>query len=106
MCLKTLWDFLDGTVGGNPSAHPGDMVSISDLKDSTCHKATKPVPHNYLAHAPQHEKPLQWEIQAPQRRVVPTDRNQRKPAHSDEDPGQPKNDSFNFISFACSDYIH
>ena len=59
MCLKTLWDFLDGTVGGNPSAHPGDMVSISGLKDSTCHKAAKPEPHNYLAQAPQHEKPLQ-----------------------------------------------
>ena len=40
--------------------------------------------------APQQEKPLQWEAHAPQRRVAPARRNQRKPARSNEDPTQPK----------------
>ena len=93
-------------MGGNPSANPGDMVSISGLKDSTCRKATKPMPHNYLARAPWHKKPLQWETQAPQRRVVPTDHNQRKPAENNEDPAQPEKIVCNFIFFACSDYVH
>ena len=61
----------------------------------TCHGATKPMCHNYWAcvpqllsphatttearapraHAPQQEKPLQWEARAPQRRVAPAHRN-------------------------------
>ena len=39
--------------------------------DPTCHEATKPVRHNYWAHAMQQEKPLQWEARVPQRRVAP-----------------------------------
>ena len=69
----------------------------------TCRGATKPVSHNYWAHAlhllkptrsrahaPQQEKPLQWEACAPQRRVAPTRCNWRKTARSNEDPTQPK----------------
>ena len=41
------------------------------------------------ARAPQQEKPLQWEARAPQWRVAPARRNQRKPARSNEDPMQP-----------------
>ena len=45
-------------------------------EDLTCHGATKPVRHNYWAlvpraHAPQQEKPPQWEARAPQRKVAP-----------------------------------
>ena len=36
------------------------------------------------------EKPPQGEARAPQRRVAPARRNWRKPAHSNEDPMQPK----------------
>ena len=42
------------------------------------------------AHAPQQEKPPQWETHTPQWRVDPARRNQRKPVHSNEDPTQPK----------------
>ena len=69
-------------------------------EDPTHHRATKPVRHNYLAcssgahepqllslcaattearvpraHAPQQEKPPQWEARAAQWRVAPTHRN-------------------------------
>ena len=38
----------------------------------------------------QQEKPKQGEARAPQRRVAPARHNQRKPAHSNEDPTQSK----------------
>ena len=41
------------------------------------------------------EKPLQWEAQALQQRADPARRNERKPAHSDEDPAHQKNKSIN-----------
>ena len=64
-------------------------------EDPTCRGATKPVRHNYWAcepqllspraattearapraHAPQQEKPPQWEARAPQWRVAPARRN-------------------------------
>ena len=47
------------------------------------------------ARAPQEEKPPQWEAHALQRRVAPAHRNQRKPAHSNEDPMQPKINKIN-----------
>ena len=83
-------------------------------EDPTCRGAIKPMCHNYWActlepashncwarvlqllkpapraHAPQQEKPLQWEARALQQRVAPAHRSQRKPAHSNEDPTQPK----------------
>ena len=40
--------------------------------------------------APEQEKPLQWEVYTQQWRAIPTHRNQRKPAHSNEDPVHPK----------------
>jgi len=69
--------------------------------------ATKPMCHNYWASAlgctswnywaqmPRacalwEEKPLQWEAHSPQWRVTLTQRNQRKPAQSNEDSAQPK----------------
>ena len=71
---------------------PGTQVRALVREDATCHGATKPVSHNYWAcalelmshnywacvpraHAPQHEKPPQWEARAPQRRVAPAHRN-------------------------------
>ena len=49
-------------------------------EDPTCRGATKHLSHNYWAHvprahAPQQEKPPQWEAHAPQWRVAPTHRN-------------------------------
>ena len=73
----------------------GTWVQALVREDSTCRRATKPVHHNYWAcvlepasHnywspraracALQREKSLQWEACAPQRRVAPARRNQRK----------------------------
>ena len=78
----------------------GTQVQSLVREDPTCRGATKPVRHNYWAcaldpashnywspratttaarvpraHAPQQEKPPQWEAQAPQRRVAPARRN-------------------------------
>ena len=63
----------------------------------------QPVGHNYWAHAMhflkpscsrahalQQEKPLQWEVQAPQWRLAPTHHNKGEPRYSHEDPVQPK----------------
>ena len=84
----------------------GTRVQALVREDPTCRGSTKPVhhnswacalepaSHNYWARmprapAPQQEKPPQWEARAPQRRVAPARRNQRKPVHSNEDPTQP-----------------
>ena len=74
----------------------GTQVQALVQEDPTCRRATEPVRHNYWActleapepqllsphaatteartpraHAPQQEKPLQWETRAPQQRVAP-----------------------------------
>ena len=66
----------------------GAWVRALVQEDPTCHGATKPVHHNYWAHAlqptsrnywahvpraraPQQEKPPQWEASTLQRRVAP-----------------------------------
>ena len=64
-------------------------------EDSTCCGATKPMHHNYWgckpkAHAPQQEKPPQWEPRAPQGRGDPAHQDQRKSVQNNEGPGQPK----------------
>ena len=86
----------------------GTRVQALAQEDPICRGATKLMRHNYWAwdlepashnywshapraHAPQQEKPLQWEACAPQREVAPAHCNERKPAHSNEDPTQPKN---------------
>ena len=53
-------------------------------------RATTTEAHAPRARAPQQEKPPKGEARAPQGRVAPTHRNYRKPAHSNEDPTQPK----------------
>ena len=70
----------------------GTWVPALVWEDLTCRGATKPVNHNYWAcaleltrhnywarapraHAPQQEKPPQWEARAPQRKVTPALRN-------------------------------
>ena len=93
----------------------GTVVWALVQEDPTCCRATKPVRHNYWAcaleavshnywspctttteahmpraHAPQQEKPPQWEARAQQQRVAPARCNYRKPARSNEDPTQPK----------------
>ena len=81
----------------------GTRVRALVQEDPTCHRATKPVCHNYWsphtttteacmprAGALQQEKPLQWEACALQRRVAPARHNLRKPTHSNKDPTQPK----------------
>ena len=64
-------------------------------EDPTCRGATGPVRRSYWArvpgaHAPQQERPPQWEARAPQWRVAPALCNWREPARSGEDPTQPK----------------
>ena len=73
-------DFPGGTVVKNSPANAGDTVLSLVWEDPTCHKASKPASHNYWArtpraHAPQQEKPSQWEAQAPQQSVVPARHN-------------------------------
>ena len=73
----------------------GTRVRALVWEDPTCHRATKPVRHNYWAWAsgacaPQRERPRQWEARAPRWRVAPARRNWRKPSHRKEDPKQPK----------------
>ena len=58
----------------------GTWVHSLVQEDPMCHKATKPVHHNYQAQAPracppQQKKSLQWEAHVPQWRVVPARRN-------------------------------
>ena len=109
-------DFPGGAVVGNLPPMWGTRVRSLVQEDPTCRRAAKPMWHNYGrslrssahepqlpsprarttevhvpgAHAPQQDKPLQWEARAPQRRVAPALRNWRKPACSNEDPMQPK----------------
>ena len=76
----------------------GTWVQALVWEDPTCHGAAKPMHHNYRAcalepatqllslcaatteahipraHAPQQEKPPQWEARTPQQRVAPTRR--------------------------------
>ena len=88
----------------------GTWVRALVLEDPTSRGATKPARHNYWArapqllsphattteahmpraHAPQKEKPLQWEAHTPQWRVAPARRDKTKPVHSNKDPTQPK----------------
>ena len=54
----------------------GTQVQSLVHEDSTCLRATKPVHHNYWvrvprAHAPQQEKPEQWEAMHTTTRVAP-----------------------------------
>ena len=80
-----LKDFPGGTVDKNPPANAGDMGLIPSPGRSHSCKATKPVHHNYRAHAPQQEKPLQWEAYAPLRRVAPACWDWRKPPCGNQD---------------------
>ena len=82
----------------------GKRVRALVQEDTTCHGATKPVRRNYWAcalepmshnywspctttteahapraHAPQQEKPPQWEACAPQQRVAPTPATRESP---------------------------
>ena len=55
-------DFYGGPMVKNLPASAGDMGLIPGIwKDATCQEATKPVGHNYWAHALQEENPPQWE---------------------------------------------
>ena len=61
----------------------GTQVRALVQEDPTCRGAAKPVRHNYWArtpraHAPQQEKPPQWEARAPQQRVAPAHHNSNK----------------------------
>ena len=66
---RTGMDFPGGTVDRNPPANAGHMGSTLVWGDSTCWRATKPVHHSYWArvpraHAPEQERPPQWEAGA------------------------------------------
>ena len=74
----------------------GTWVQPLVQEDSVCHRAAKPLYHNYWIHALkacalQQEKPPRWRAYSLQQRVARTCSNKRKPTHSNEDPVQPKN---------------
>ena len=75
--------FPGGPVVKNPPADAGDTGLISALEDSTCCGAAKPV-----LKAPQEEKPLQQEAQAPQQSSPHWPQLGKSPS-SHEDPAQP-----------------
>ena len=50
--------FPGGAVVKNPPANAGTQVQALVWEDPTCHRATKPVCHNYWAHVPQLLKPM------------------------------------------------
>ena len=81
----------------------GTRVWALVWEDPTCCGATQPRATTTeactpRARAPQQEKPPQWEAHAPQWRVTPAHRNERKPVCSNEDPTQPK---INFKKIYC-----
>ena len=70
-----------------------DSTCLGQLKPK-CSRALKsplmsPCTTSTEACAPQQEKPLQWEAQAPQQRVAPTHTTRQSPC-SNNDPGPPK----------------
>ena len=86
----------------------GSWVRSLVREDPTCHTATKPMRHNYWAcalesvshnywarlpraHAPQQEKPPQWEARAPQQRVAPARHNLEKACVQQQRPDAIKN---------------
>ena len=102
------WGFPGGAVVKNPPANAGTRVQALVREDLTCRGATKPVHHNYWtcalepashnywacmprAHAPQQDKPLQWEACAQQRRIAPTCHKYRKSALSNKRSNAAKN---------------
>ena len=68
----------------------GKRVQSLVWEDSTCHRATKPMSHNYWACPLQQEKPSLWEACALQLESTPTRRNKRKPAWAAVKTLQPK----------------
>ena len=106
-----LWlslEFPGGAVVKNLPANAGDTglspglgkIPHATEQWSSCATTTEPVlqsprvttteAREPRAHAPQQEKPPQWEARAPQRRVALAHHNERKPARSNKDPTQPK----------------
>ena len=80
----------------------GTRVRAPVREDPTCHRAARPVSHNYWACvsracAPQRERPRQWKACAPRWRVAPARRNWRKPSHRNEDPTQPKINKYIYL---------
>ena len=103
VCQLSLKDFPGSSVDKNPPANAGDMDSTAGPGrfympcSNYAHgpQLLSPCATSTEAHAPgdwalQQEKPLQWEAQAPQQRIVPTGPNQRKLVRSNEDWVQPK----------------
>ena len=53
-------DYHGGPVVKNPPANAGDMGLTPGPKDSTCHRATKPVCHNHWASTLEPESGTHW----------------------------------------------
>ena len=107
--------FHGGSVVKNLPANAGDTGSVLGVEDSTRCAAAKPMRRNYWAcalepgscsywthvpqllkstypraHAPQQEKPPQWEARALPLERSPRSRQLEKSPHSNEDPAQPE----------------
>ena len=89
---KSLWDFPHSPVVKNPPTNAGDTSSVQVWKDPTCCRATKPAYHKrrHCKEKPTHHN----------EKVGPAHCNERKPACSNKDPGQPKINT-NFKKAAC-----
>ena len=96
-------DFPRSVMNNSPPASTADMCLVPGLGRFHVPWAMKvqvPQPlsphavtteaHESRARSLKQKKPPQWEVHAPQQRIVPTHPNQRKPTHSNEDPAQPK----------------
>ena len=93
--FKKMWlVFPSGAVVRSPPANAGDTGLSPGPGRSHMPGAAKPACHNYWACAPQLLKPECLEpmlhSKRSHRNEKPTRRNWRKPAHSNEDPTQPK----------------
>jgi len=107
--------FHGGSVVKNLPANAGDTGSVPGVEDPTCCAAAKPMRPNYWAcalepgscsywthvpqllkstdpraHAPQQEKPPQWEARALQLERSPRSQQLEKSPHSNEDAAQPE----------------
>ena len=94
--------FPGSSVVKNLPANIGDTGSIPGQEDPTCWEAAMPVFLSLAAKttehvattteacAPQQEKPLQWEVYAPQLEISPCLPQLEKSPGSSKDPVQPK----------------
>ena len=116
--VRLPWWLSDKESGCQCRRHGFDSYRIQE--DPTCHRATKPICHNYWAHEPQllkpahpkacglqQEEPPQWEAQAPQLESSPHSLQlEKSPTQQQPRPSTAKNNKYinlkkNFFKRLC-----